>query len=75
MEDDPGSEADEDVPQLRRSHVELMDLDLTPTPGIGEARQHPGREVVDHQHLGSVVDEAVDQVGPDETGSAGDDGT
>ncbi len=71
MEDDFRGETDKGVTHLRRPDIDLMEMDMPPSTSIRKAREHPGREVVDDEHLGSLVDEAVHQVRSDEAGSAG----
>ena len=74
MEHDVGTRAGERPEEpLRIGDVGLVEGDAAPARGV-EVLETAGREVVDDGHLVTTVEQGVDEVRPDEAGSAGDEG-
>src|SRR5262249_302538 len=59
--------------QIRRAHVEVMELEPAgaPRPGIGEVGERAGRQVVDHVDGAAFGQQPIDEGRADEAGSPG----
>ena len=72
MEDHIGQVALGDRRQGLVAYVELVELHPAPGPGGRQVVGMAGRQVVDHEHLMGLIDQAIDQVTSDEPRSTGD---
>ncbi|MCH8990343.1 MAG: hypothetical protein IIA44_01140 [Acidobacteria bacterium] len=71
VKDDLRGEADDHVPEFLGTDIHLMEVDVAAAACVAKAGQHPGRQIVDDQHLGALVDQPIDEVGSDEACAAG----
>ena len=71
VKDDVRPESDGDVGESLVADIHLVDLHVTAPASADQPLQLSAAQVVDDEHIGPVIDQAIDEVGSYESGAAG----